>query len=256
MSSGWTRRIPGNDLLLSIATIASALSIITILDYPELPFDTLITSAGVSSVFNGLLATMSTAGYSGLFILMFLENLSLPIPSEVFLPMAGYFVFEGKMTFIAALGVSTLAGLAGSIAAYYLALFLGRPLVYGLARKIGVGQKMISKSEAWLNGRGSLAILVSRFVPGIRSSISLPAGSLRMNLARFSIMTLVGSFGWSIILMYVGYSAGPLWQSSSTAFFNALTQAVPYLVVAVSTVYIIYYVRRRTSDSNTSGLRI
>lgn len=240
-------RIPSNALLLSIATVASTLSLVLILDYPELPFDSFFSPVGISSVFNGFLQTMSAASYAGLFVLMLLESLSLPIPSEVFLPMAGYFAFEGKMSFVAALAVSSLAGLAGSLAAYYLALVLGRPLMYKLAAKIGIDQSALAKSETWLNGKGSLAILIARFVPGIRSSISLPAGALRVNLGRFSILTLIGSFGWSAILMYIGYSAGPLWRSSSNAFFSALTQATPYLIIVASFIYLVYYVKRRIS---------
>jgi membrane protein DedA with SNARE-associated domain len=247
MQSGLSQRIPANAILFSIAAAASALSIILILDYPELPTDTLVTATSISAVFNGLVASMSTTSYAGLFVLMFLESLSLPIPSELFLPLAGYFVFEGKMTFLLALGVSTLAGLAGSIAAYYIALALGRPLVYALARKIGVDQNSLIKSEAWLNGRGSLTILIARFVPGIRSSISLPAGALRMNMLKFSVMTAIGSFGWSAILMYIGYSAGPLWESSSMEFSKALIGAMPYVVVACSVSYMIYYAQTRFS---------
>jgi membrane protein DedA with SNARE-associated domain len=67
-----------------------------------------------------------------------------------------------------------------------------------------------------------------------------------MNLVKFCIMTLLGSFGWSAILMYLGYSAGPLWRSSSSAFFNGLSQAVPYLIIGASSCYVIYYVWSRT----------
>jgi membrane protein DedA with SNARE-associated domain len=242
------RKVPSpNSFLLLIAAISSTLSVILILDYPELPFDTLIAAQGISSIFNGLIATMATGGLLGLFALMFLESLSLPIPSEVFLPLAGYFVFVGKMNLFAAIGVSTIAGLGGSLGAYYLALLLGRPLVYKIAKKLGTGQESLEKSEAWLNGNGSLAILISRFVPGIRSSISLPAGALRMNLVKFSIMTLIGCFGWSALLIYIGYSAGPLWQASSNAFFNALGLATPYLIIAASLSYVIYFLWKRSS---------
>ncbi len=248
MNFGRPIRIPNSVFLLSIATVSSALSIILILDYPELPFDSLFASSSISSISNGLLSTMATAGLVGLFGLMFLESLSLPIPSELFLPLAGYFVFEGKMNLVGALLVSTGAGLGGSLGAYYLALLLGRPLVYGIVRKIGGGEDALEKSESWLNGKGSVAILISRFVPGIRSSISFPAGTLRMSLVKFSVMTLLGSFGWSALLIYIGYSAGPLWQSSSSAFFSGLTLIIPYLIIAASASYVIYYFWKRNSS--------
>jgi membrane protein DedA with SNARE-associated domain len=237
-------------LLLSIAAVSLALSIAIIFDYPELPFDSLLAASSISSVSGGLLATMSTAGLLGLFGLMFLESLSLPIPSELFLPLAGYFAYEGKINLFAAIGVSSIAGLCGSLAAYYLALLLGRPLIYAIVRKFGTGSEALEKSEAWLNGRGSAAVLVSRFVPGFRSSISFPAGALRMNLLKFSIMTLLGSFGWSAFLIYIGYSAGPLWQSSSASFYNEISLATPYLIIVTSLSYVSYFVWRRLSTRN------
>src|SRR5208283_681025 len=141
---------------------------------------------------------------------------------EVFLPLAGYFVFLGRMSFPIAIGVSSMAGLVGSLVAYFLALKLGSPLIYAVAGKLGISKKSLTTSEAWLSGKyGSALIFAARFVPGIRSSISLPAGALKMNPLRFSLMTLIGSFGWSAALIYIGYSAGPLWKSSEVAVTNA-----------------------------------
>ena len=244
-------KITNSAVLLSIAALASAVSLASIFDYPELPFNaassssSAATTAGIASVFNSLSSAMLAAGLGGLFVLMFLESFSLPIPSEIFLPLAGYFAYEGKMSLLGALWVTTVAGLAGNVAAYCVALLLGRPLVYGLAKKLGTGREAIEKSEQWLNGKGSIAIFFSRFIPGFRSSISFPAGALRMNFVKFSIMTVTGCFGWSAILLYIGYSAGPLWQKSSSAFYNALLAAIPYAVVAASLGYVIYYVWNR-----------
>ncbi len=188
---------------------------------------------------------MLAAGYAGLFIAMFLESISLPIPSEVFLPLAGYFVFLGRMSFPIAIGISLVAGLLGSLAAYFLALRLGAPLVYAAAGKLGISQKTLAKSEVWLSGRyGSALIFVARFVPGIRSSISLPAGALKMNPFRFSLMTLIGTFGWCAALVYIGYSAGPLWQSSEIAITNAIIHALPYAIGLASGIFVTYFAIR------------
>jgi membrane protein DedA with SNARE-associated domain len=240
----------GSVFLLSIAAVASALSIAIIFDYPELPFDSFLTASSISSISTGLLATFSKAGLVGLFALMFLESLSLPIPSELFLPLAGYYAYLGKMNLFAAIGVSTIAGLSGSLAAYYLALLLGRPLIYAIVRKLGTGSEALERSEQWLNGWGSAAVLISRFIPGFRSSISFPAGALRMSVIKFSVMTILGSFGWSALLIYIGYSAGPLWQSSSAAFFDELSLATPYLIIGASASYVAYFLWKRTSSQN------
>ena len=256
MSVNWVQRIPGSAWLFSLAAIASLLSLIVIVDVIEGPFEHLFTSLGVSSIFTGFVSIAFTAGYIGLFVLMLLESMSLPIPSEVFLPLAGYFIYLGRMTFPVALAVSTAAGLLGSLAAYYLALALGPPIVYALANRIGVSQGSLAKSETWLSGRGSIMILIARFIPGLRSSISFPAGVLKMNLARFSIMTLIGSFGWSALLIYLGYSAGALWQGESGVVSNVMFQALPYVVALLSILYMIHFVWKRIPSIRKVGRRL
>ena len=256
MSVKWVQRIPGSTWLFSLAAIATLLSLIEIVGVIEGPFEHLFSSLGVSSFFMGLISIAFTAGYIGLFVLMLLESMSLPIPSEVFLPLAGYFIYLGRMTFPTALAVSTAAGLIGSLVAYYLALALGPPIVYTLANRIGVSQGSLAKSETWLSGRGSIMILIARFIPGLRSSISFPAGVLKMNLARFSIMTLIGSFGWSALLIYLGYSAGALWQGESGVVSNVTFQVLPYVVALLSILYMVHFLWKRFPSIRKAGRRL
>ncbi|MHB8567444.1 MAG: DedA family protein [Nitrososphaerales archaeon] len=247
MNNAWVRGIPVNPWLLALAGIGALLAMIDIIDFVEIPFESSFSSISFSTAFGGLATLMFTFGYLGLFVLMFLENVSLPVPSEVVLPLAGYLIFMGKMTFPLAVGVATFAGITGGLAAYGIALVLGRPLVYGFAKRVGVDEQMLLKSERWLSGKGSIIILVARFVPGIRSSISLPAGALKMNLWRFSVMTLIGSFGWSALLIYAGYSAGRYWQAGASAISNSIMQALPYAVLVLSAFYTAYFIQRKIS---------
>jgi len=245
------RSIPINSSYFLLASVVAAVSLVEILDYFALPFESVIAGSMNGSTFlSGLVSIMFASGYVGLFILMFLENMSLPIPSEVFLPLAGYLVFLGKMTFAAALSVSVFAGLLGSLAIYFIALSLGRPLVYGFAKKIGVSENSLTKSEAWLSGKGGvLLIFIARFIPGIRSSISLPAGVLKMEPIRFSLMTFIGTLGWSLLLIFIGYSTGRYWPVEVASFSGLLSQAVLYAVAVTSifyvTLFLITFLRRR-----------
>ena len=213
-------RFPQNQWLFSAALVLAILSLFEILDFYELPFESALSFGSASQFLPGLTSTLLASGYLGLFALMLLESMALPIPSEVFLPMAGYLVYAGKMSFGAALTVSTLGGLAGSLIIFYLALILGRPVVYSIARKVGVSKDSLAKSEGWLSGKGSVAVLIARFIPGIRSTISVPAGALKMNVLRFSIVTVLGSLGWSFLLMYIGYSIGPVSKLSLSDFLK------------------------------------
>ncbi len=241
------RRILENRWIFAFALSALALCVFEILDWYELPFETFRGTISTFPLFGSLIAVLLASGYIGLFIAMFLENMALPIPSELFLPLAGYFIFLGRMTFPIAIAISTAAGLLGSLAIYFVALKLGPPVVYSVARRLGISQGTLARSEVWLSGRyGSAIILAARFVPGLRSSISIPAGVLRMNPVRFATTTLIGSFGWSALLMYLGYSAGPLWVASENIITNAFIQALPYAVAIVSSGFIINYMVQKT----------
>ena|SRR5579875_701030 len=253
MSAAISRAIPVSTWLFAISALAALIACIDIVDFVELPFESAFNAFTVSNALTGLVSLMFTLGYVGLFFLMFLENVSLPIPSELVLPLAGYLIYTGRMNFPLALSVATLAGISGGLVAYWIALLLGRPLVYGFAKRLGVNEEKMIRSEEWLSGKGSIIIFIARFVPGIRSSISLPAGVLKMNLWRFSIMTLLGSFGWSFLLIYIGFSTGRLWQSGASELSSAIMYFLPYAVLGFSIFYLAYYSQSKIISSLRRG---
>jgi len=234
-------QLPRRKYLLITAIIAAALSLTEIIDVVELPFESSIGSPHFASFLGNSIALVVSTGYYGLFGLMLLESASLPVPSEVVLPLAGYLVYMGKMSFGWALLVSTAAGVAGSLIDYYAALWLGRPLVYKFADKIRLKRSSVVKAEDWLNGKGSISVLLARFVPGLRSVISFPAGLLRMKVREFVAMTLVGAAGWSALLIFAGYSAGALWQTEAAQVTGAITTLLLYAVATFSLLYVAYY---------------
>ena len=221
------------------------ISVAEILDYFELPFESLAGHlfASSSMISAGLVtSSMTTFGYGGVFALMLLESASLPIPSEVVLPFAGYLVFSGSMNFVAVVMLSTVAGVAGALLDYYLALKLGRPFVERLLKMSGAGKtEQLDRWERWLSTKGSWSILVARFIPGVRSSVSLPAGALKMRLRTFVVMTAVGVFGWSALLVYLGYLAGNLWQAALTRPSPLLVEIVIFAAALGSASYIAYF---------------
>jgi membrane protein DedA with SNARE-associated domain len=174
---------------------------------------------------------------------MTLESASLPIPSEVVLPLAGYAVYLGKMNLWLAIADGTLALIVGALIDYYLALKLGRPVVYRLMGRIGVSPARLDDGERWIDSKGASSVFIARFIPGLRSVISIPAGLFRMKLRTFVILTSVGSFLWSFILIYIGYSAGPLWQNALGSLSVLAGQAALFIVAGVSILYVVYYIR-------------
>jgi membrane protein DedA with SNARE-associated domain len=234
--------VPKSRYLLAVALVTLAVGLAQALGIVRLPFGSwfsyLTGSVLSSSTLNGF---MMNYGYASLFALMALESASLPIPSEVVLPLAGYFVHQGVLDFWLAVAVSTVASLAGALADYFLAIWLGRPFVVGILGLFKLHKDTLDRAEAWFGRSAQWTVFAARFVPGLRTVISLPAGLFEMNLARFVIMTVAGCFAWSVVLVYAGFVAG----SASTSTFSSsstIIQGLSVLVSAASAAYIVYYV--------------
>jgi membrane protein DedA with SNARE-associated domain len=237
--------VPRNKYLVVVAFAALCISLLELVDPFNLPFESSIARGFASgSLFStDLVTSFLNLGYGGLFILMTLESASLPIPSEVVLPLAGYAVYLGKMNLWLAVADGTLALLVGALIDYYIALKLGRPVVYRLMGRLGVSPARLDDGERWIDSKGASSVFIARFIPGLRAAISIPAGLLRMKLRTFVILTALGSFLWSFILIYIGYSAGPLWQNALGSFSVVAGQAALAIVAGVSILYVVYYLR-------------
>ena len=183
---------------------------------------------------------MTTYGYASIFALMALESASLPVPSEVVLPLAGYFVRTGVLNFWAVVGVSTAASLTGALVDYYLAMWLGRPFVVGLLRLFRLHKDALDRAESWFGRSAQWTVFAARFVPGLRTVISLPAGLFEMDVGRFVLMTVAGCFAWSVILVYAGVLAG---SAATTAFATSPTvvDGLSGLLAAMAAAYVLFY---------------
>lgn len=155
---------------------------------------------------------ISSTGYWGIVLLMFVENVFPPIPSEVIMPLAGYMIVQGKLTF---LGI-TAAGMAGSVLGalplYHAGRKLGKDRVKRYADRHGrwltVSGHDIERASRWFDRHGGAAVLLCRLIPGVRSLISIPAGINGMNLLSFLGYTSVGTALWAALLAYIGYVLG------------------------------------------------
>lgn len=150
-------------------------------------------------------------GYIALFICMALENMNIPIPSEIILGFAGFLVSQHIFDFTTATIVATIAGLVGSLLSYYMGLKGGRNLMLRHTAKGGLGAKKLSLAKNWFEKYGGLAVFTGRLLPGIRTFISLPAGIAKYPLKKFIIYTLLGTIPWTIFLIYMGVFLGENW---------------------------------------------
>ncbi len=158
---------------------------------------------------------VENANYWFVFVFMVIESSFIPFPSEVVVPPAAYLACTdtgagaGMNIYMVAV-MATLGALVGAFINYYLALWIGRPVVYRFAEsRLGhaclVNREKVEKAEAYFDKHGAVSTFVGRLIPAIRQLISIPAGISRMNVATFAIFTSLGALVWNSILALLGY---------------------------------------------------
>jgi membrane protein DedA with SNARE-associated domain len=186
---------------------------------------------------------VDSAGYAGLAAVMASESV-LPIPTEVVLPVVGLQVSAGQLVFWGATLAATAGSVLGAWALYALGRWGGRPLVLRASRRLGLTEARLARVESWSTRRGDWIVLLGRLVPGIRSAVSVPAGTLRMPVGRFLALTAVGSFGWNASLIGAGVLLADRWQ----AVLSGLAGPTPYgLLAAAAALGLLLVVRRSRS---------
>ena len=196
-----------------------------------------------------LASLMPLVGYVGIFALLLLENASVPLPAEIFLPLAGYYVFVGRMSLVGVLAVSSIASILGSVAIFLLAQKLGPSRIYWGATKLGISQRTLAMNEIRLCSRnGPGLILVSRFIPIFGSLIVLPAGALKVSFSRFALMSLVGSIGATSAYIFLGYFLGPVLLRYNELLSSIVIQNIFYALVIACSVFVAYYALRKLRE--------
>ena len=179
---------------------------------------------------------VENANYLFVFIFMTIESSFIPFPSEVVVPPAAYLACTGSdMNFGLVIVFATLGALTGAFINYYLALWIGRPIVYRFANsRFGhacfIDQAKVEKAEAYFDKKGAISTFVGRLIPAVRQLISIPAGLARMNIGVFALFTTLGAGIWNIILAGLGY-----WLSlhvSREELFDAVEKYNSYLTYA------------------------
>ncbi|HVH15891.1 MAG TPA: DedA family protein [Candidatus Angelobacter sp.] len=194
-------------------------------------------------IFNTIVNLLNQTGYLGIFLLMVMESATLPVPSEVVLPLGGYLVSQGRLEFWSTVAVATIGSMVGTMVDYGIGYYLGRPAVLRYGRIVRFSEKRLETTEKWFASHGKSVVLLARFVPLLRTLIAFPAGIVRMDVKRFLAYSAVGILVWDIALVYLGDLAG----KNSTAIANTLqVYFLPLGVAALVISGILVYRELRT----------
>lgn len=148
-------------------------------------------------------------------VLMAIESSFIPFPSEAVVPPAAYLAANGKLNIFLVILFATLGSNIGALVNYYLAKYLGQPIVYRFASsRLGrlclLSPEKVEKAEAYFQKNGATSTLIGRLIPGIRQLISIPAGLSDMRLGPFLLYTTLGAGAWNVILALLGYYLGTI----------------------------------------------
>lgn len=189
---------------------------------------------------------LNNLNYWTITLLMAIESSFIPFPSEVVVPPAAYKAYHGELNIWLVILFSTLGAEVGALVNYYLAKYLGRPIIYSFAEsRVGrmclLSAKKMEQAEAFFNKHGVISTFIGRLVPAVRQLISIPAGLARMNMPKFLIFTALGALTWNSILAVLGYVAGrALPREEFDAFINEKSQAIGMVFVAIFVLIVAY----------------
>lgn len=176
-------------------------------------------------------------GYAALFITMVLENMNVPIPSEIVLGFAGFLVSQQIFTFWPTVIIGTAAGLVGSLVSYWIGYTGGRTVLLKYGKHMKLSTAKLIAADSWFQRYGGIAVFTGRLLPGIRTFISLPAGVAQYSMPHFIAFTIIGTVPWTMLLVYVGALLGDNWQTILDYHYEIGIGSV-IIVLAIIAIYV------------------
>src|SRR5947199_7842973 len=200
-----------------------------------------MTEKILGALFIFIKTLIAATGYGGIVILMAIESACIPLPSELIMPFAGYLVFSGTMKLLWVATAGAIGCNLGSLVAYEMGAYGGRPLVERYCRWVLMGKRELDWADRFFARWGYLAVFVARMLPVVRTFIALPAGIARMPRLRFHVYTFLGSWPWCLALAWVGMKLGEQWRKDTRLahWLHRLDALIILLIVAA----IVWFVR-------------
>lgn len=195
------------------------------------------------------IAVMETLGVVGAGLLVAIESLFPPIPSEIILPLAGFTASRGSFSLVGAIIATTFGSLVGALGLYYLGRYVGLARLRRWADRVPLmSADDVDKAMIWFGRHDRIAVLTGRFVPIVRSLVSIPAGVERMNLGLFLLLTLIGSGIWNSLFIILGFVLGENWTIVE-AFMGQYSRLILVVAVLALAVIVVLRIRRHRRAS-------
>lgn len=198
----------------------------------------------MNTIVEWVLDLMDRIGGPGIALGIFLENIFPPIPSEVILPLAGFTAAQGRYTIVEAVLWATLGSVTGALLLYGLGAALGLDRLRAIVKRMPlVDVADVDKADAWFTKHGPKAVFFGRFIPGVRSLISIPAGIDRMRLTSFVGYTTAGSLLWNTLFIWLGSLLGDRYHLVEQ-YMDPISKVVYVLIILAVLGTIVWMVRR------------
>ncbi|RKQ35277.1 DedA family protein [Kocuria tytonis] len=202
------------------------------------------SSTQLSGIAGWVVDVMEAIGAPGAGLLVALENLFPPLPSEVILPLAGFTASQGGFGLWSAIFWTTLGSVVGAVALYWIGAALGRRRLRVVVDRMPlVDLHDLDRTEAWFERHGRAAVFFGRMIPVFRSLISVPAGIERMPLGMFVLLSAAGSLIWNTVFVLAGYVLGENWHVAER-YAGVFSRMVVVLVVVLAVWWIVKRIRR------------
>ncbi len=204
---------------------------------------------------NWIIQIMDQYGYWGIMLLIAIENIFPPIPSEVILTFGGFMTTYTAMKLWGVVLFATFGSLIGAVILYGLGRWLKpeklqRLLESSWAKALRFKKEDVDRAVGWFVHRGRTTVFVCRFIPVMRSLISIPAGIARMNMLQFFLLTTLGTVIWNTVLVCLGAFAGDAWGKIVEYMDLYSTAAIAAMVIAAAAAFVVYYRKRFAKNKN------
>lgn len=206
-----------------------------------------------------IINVMNQFGYIGILLLIAIENIFPPIPSEIILTFGGFMTTYTSMKILGVIIFSTIGSVVGALVLYGIGRLLTKErlekiLDGKLGHILGFKKEDVKKSEEWFIKRGNLTVFFCRFIPIIRSLISIPAGMTKMKLGIFLVLTTAGTVIWNTVLVFLGAAFGASWEKIA-GYIDSYSKVTLFVICVVFAICCVLFYKKRIAVKRNKSVK-